>query len=234
MSGMSTELVGNALCLDFANSVNQRADPRHDWLAEPDGLRRWAVVAGLPRPSIRPADSTLSAALVLREAIYRAFSAVAGGRRPAPADLATISATAAEGLAAAALVGNHPSAAADNASGTRDGGKRGARDGGKPGARDGDQSAARDGAGWTDASRGGTAYRLEWRRTGDPRRVLWAVADSAVELLRHGPLDRVGECPSCGWVFLDTSRNGRRRWCSMAMCGNAVKSARHYAKTTRR
>jgi predicted RNA-binding Zn ribbon-like protein len=28
-------------------------------------------------------------------------------------------------------------------------------------------------------------------------------------------------------VFLDTSRNGRRRWCSMAMCGNAVKYARH-------
>jgi predicted RNA-binding Zn ribbon-like protein len=196
MAGMSTELVGNALCLDFANSVNQRADPRHDWLAEPDGLRRWAVLAGLPRPVRRPADDTVSAAVELREAVYRTFSAVAAGRpvirAGSAADTARITGTCAEGLSDAALV-TDPEHADDRA-----------------------------------------PYRLEWKRAGDPRRVLWAVADSALELLRHGPLDRVGECPACGWVFLDTSRNGRRRWCSMAMCGGAVKSARHYARTSGR
>ncbi|MFD0480100.1 CGNR zinc finger domain-containing protein [Nonomuraea thailandensis] len=41
-----------------------------------------------------------------------------------------------------------------------------------------------------------------------------------------------GECPSCGWLFLDTTRNGSRRWCSMAMCGSQVKSRRYYAAKT--
>jgi predicted RNA-binding Zn ribbon-like protein len=178
MVDMSTELVGNALCLDFANSVNQRSDVRHDWLAEPDGLRAWAELAGLPRPSRRPAAP--DEAVALREAVYRVFSAIAADEQPVRRDLALVTATAAEGLAAGTLAP-------------------------------------------------GSSYTLDWR-AGDPRRVLWAVADSAVELLRYGPLDRVGECPSCGWVFLDTSRNGRRRWCSMAMCGSAVKYARHQSR----
>jgi predicted RNA-binding Zn ribbon-like protein len=185
MVDVSTELVGNALCLDFANSVNQRADPRHDWLTGPDGLRAWAVRAGLRRPSRRPSSDDVARAVALREAVYRVFSTVAAGERPAPSDLALLTAIAAEGLAAATLTNNPP----------------------------------------TDEG-----FEVDWRG-GDVRRVLWAVADSAVELLRHGPLGRIGECPSCGWVFLDTSRNGRRRWCSMAMCGNAVKYARHHART---
>jgi predicted RNA-binding Zn ribbon-like protein len=192
MVGVSTELVGNALCLDFANSIDDQSDPRHDWLAEPDGLRSWAVLAGLSRPSRRPTDDDVAAAVALRDAIYRVFSAVAARKRPASRDLALITATAAEGLAAAVMTTN-PVAGG--------------------------------------ASHSPTTYKVEWR-CGDARRVLWAIADSASELLRHGPLDRIGECPSCGWVFLDTSRNGHRRWCSMAMCGNAVKYARHQARTT--
>ena len=43
---------------------------------------------------------------------------------------------------------------------------------------------------------------------------------------------RCGECPSCRWLFLDTSRNGRRRWCSMATCGSRIKARRHYAHKT--
>jgi predicted RNA-binding Zn ribbon-like protein len=31
-------------------------------------------------------------------------------------------------------------------------------------------------------------------------------------------------------VFLDTTKNGRRRWCDMATCGNRAKAARHRAK----
>ena len=50
-------------------------------------------------------------------------------------------------------------------------------------------------------------------------RIAWAAGD----LLTSGRLDRVKACPgpNCGWVFLDTS--GRRRWCSMASCGNRAK-----------
>ncbi|HUM10800.1 MAG TPA: ABATE domain-containing protein [Myxococcaceae bacterium] len=34
----------------------------------------------------------------------------------------------------------------------------------------------------------------------------------------------------CGWMFLDTSKNGTRRWCEMATCGNKYKARRHYAR----
>ncbi|WP_412543337.1 CGNR zinc finger domain-containing protein [Longispora sp. K20-0274] len=61
--------------------------------------------------------------------------------------------------------------------------------------------------------------------------LLGELAASAVELMLHGPFDRLGECPSCGWLFLDTSRNGQRRWCSMATCGGRVKARRHHART---
>lgn len=39
---------------------------------------------------------------------------------------------------------------------------------------------------------------------------------------------RLGRCAnqsSCGWIFADTSKNGRRRWCAMDTCGTASKMA---------
>ncbi|HET6672311.1 MAG TPA: CGNR zinc finger domain-containing protein [Agromyces sp.] len=53
-------------------------------------------------------------------------------------------------------------------------------------------------------------------------------AESAVDELTGDRLARVKGCPSCGWLFVDTSRNGARRWCSMQMCGNRDKAYRHY------
>ena len=64
-------------------------------------------------------------------------------------------------------------------------------------------------------------------------RVLWPVARSAVELLTSAELGRVKECPGagdCGWLFLDTSKNGTRRWCSMEGCGSRIKMRRQYAR----
>jgi len=56
------------------------------------------------------------------------------------------------------------------------------------------------------------------------------VAAGAVELLRDAELARLRRCPpdagGCGWVFLDRSRNGSRRWCRMADCGTTVKARR--------
>jgi len=34
--------------------------------------------------------------------------------------------------------------------------------------------------------------------------------------------------PACVLWFFDTTRNGTRRWCSMAVCGNRAKARRHY------
>ncbi|MDL5156178.1 CGNR zinc finger domain-containing protein [Actinomycetospora termitidis] len=49
----------------------------------------------------------------------------------------------------------------------------------------------------------------------------------AVGTLLAGPdLPRVGRCDRCSWVFLDPSPTRRRRWCSMATCGNRAKQER--------
>ncbi|MCP2343236.1 CGNR zinc finger domain-containing protein [Actinomadura rupiterrae] len=54
----------------------------------------------------------------------------------------------------------------------------------------------------------------------------------AFDLLRSLPAERTRVCPGvrCGWVFIDGSRGGRRRWCDMATCGNAAKGRTHYQR----
>jgi predicted RNA-binding Zn ribbon-like protein len=57
----------------------------------------------------------------------------------------------------------------------------------------------------------------------------WPVAASAVELLTHGPLERIKQCPTdegCSWLFVDATKNRSRRWCSMDDCGSEVKARR--------
>jgi predicted RNA-binding Zn ribbon-like protein len=55
-------------------------------------------------------------------------------------------------------------------------------------------------------------------------------AAAAVDVLRTAELARLRRCPpdagGCGWVFLDQSRNGSRRWCRMADCGTTAKARR--------
>jgi predicted RNA-binding Zn ribbon-like protein len=54
------------------------------------------------------------------------------------------------------------------------------------------------------------------------------VVESAADALIAGELARVRRCgdPRCSRVFFDATRNGRRRWCDMATCGNRAKAAR--------
>jgi predicted RNA-binding Zn ribbon-like protein len=56
-------------------------------------------------------------------------------------------------------------------------------------------------------------------------RPLRLIVDAAEELLLMGPLERLHSCGGerCEWMFLDLSKNGKRRWCSMATCGNDAK-----------
>lgn len=60
----------------------------------------------------------------------------------------------------------------------------------------------------------------------------WQAAANLLELLREGP-ERIRRCSGhdCLLAFHDTSRSGRRQWCSMAVCGNREKARRHYART---
>jgi predicted RNA-binding Zn ribbon-like protein len=59
-------------------------------------------------------------------------------------------------------------------------------------------------------------------------RVPWICAAAMVSLLETRA-DRIRGCanPDCVLWFLDTSRPGTRRWCSMAACGNRDKAIRH-------
>jgi predicted RNA-binding Zn ribbon-like protein len=54
------------------------------------------------------------------------------------------------------------------------------------------------------------------------------IIKSARELLLSDKLRRLKECPNCGWLFLDTTKNGKRRWCSMEDCGSNVKALEYY------
>lgn len=78
-------------------------------------------------------------------------------------------------------------------------------------------------------------FRWDWaERKNALDQMLWPVARSAVELLTSEEVKKVKECPGvgdCGWLFLDTSKNGSRQWCSMEGCGSRAKMRRQYART---
>jgi len=61
--------------------------------------------------------------------------------------------------------------------------------------------------------------------------VLVAVVLDALDLVRESP-GRVRECaaPACFVVYLDTSRNRSRRWCSMERCGARAKASAYYRR----
>ncbi|HVO80472.1 MAG TPA: ABATE domain-containing protein [Terriglobales bacterium] len=78
-------------------------------------------------------------------------------------------------------------------------------------------------------ARVGDRYELAWEKSGRIfDRVLWAVVRSAMELLTSDRLLRIRQCAgeNCTWLFVDTSRNGMRRWCDMQACGNRAKVRR--------
>jgi predicted RNA-binding Zn ribbon-like protein len=61
------------------------------------------------------------------------------------------------------------------------------------------------------------------------------VVDSAADALILSELSRVRRCAGarCARVFYDATKNGRRRWCDMATCGNRAKAARFRARDER-
>src|SRR5215217_4661693 len=70
--------------------------------------------------------------------------------------------------------------------------------------------------------------QFAWTWTGASlERPLWPLAHAVVDLLHGGPLGRLGECGRCRWLFIDTSANRSRRWCSMDACGGVEKMRRH-------
>ena len=82
-------------------------------------------------------------------------------------------------------------------------------------------------------SRSANGYGIDFEKGESLDRFLSPVAWSAAELLRDPALARVKSCSgkTCGWLFVDASKNHSRRWCEMKDCGNREKARRHYHKT---
>ena len=61
---------------------------------------------------------------------------------------------------------------------------------------------------------------------------LWPIARSAAGLLASDQLGFVRACAAktCEWLFLDESKNHRRRWCDMTKCGNRAKVSSFYKR----
>jgi predicted RNA-binding Zn ribbon-like protein len=70
-----------------------------------------------------------------------------------------------------------------------------------------------------------TPVRLDFVRDD---RIVGPIAWAALDLLRGVELGRLKQCPpeDCRWLFIDRTKNGSRRWCEMATCGNRAKKRR--------
>jgi predicted RNA-binding Zn ribbon-like protein len=205
-AGRRYGLRGGVLCLDFVNTVGWRlADHPREYLRSYEDLLEWAGQAGLLAPEER---EELSRRATLdpegaREALSRALTLREAIHRVVSADIA-----------------GEPQDEGDLE--------------GALSALNGELSVA--------LSRlrvvpSGVAYRWGWDRCGDDGGArldgpLWPVARSAAGLLTSAKLGRVKVCAGegCGWVFLDESRNGSRKWCDSRDCGNRERVRRHLAR----
>jgi predicted RNA-binding Zn ribbon-like protein len=73
---------------------------------------------------------------------------------------------------------------------------------------------------------------VSWTAARPVEAALSTIARDAIDLFSGPFATRVRECarPDCGLLFVDTSRPGRRRWCSMEACGNRTKTAAYRAR----
>lgn len=195
------EFTGGNLCLDFTNTVDNRAsERRQELLNSYSDLLRWAqqakiISAGEAERLQQLADrargragTVLQHAIRLREALYTLFSSIVE-RRGIPATALTILNSAVQETAA------HSRIALANRS-----------------------------------------FHWEWvmpEQSLDS--VLWPIVRAAGELLTSEQLSYVRRCASeeCAWLFLDQTKNHRRRWCEMRTCGNRAKARRYYERNKR-
>lgn len=189
------EYTGGNLCLDFANTIDNRtSDHAQELLTDYARLLRWTEESGALDKKIveqlksaarnSPAiQSTVRAAVQLRDAIYDVFSAVAQEHAIPPDALAMVNKVAQRASQHAQVIR--------------------------------------------------TNRHFEWGWISPEESLdsmLWPVARAAGELLTSQEIDLVRQCASdtCAWLFIDRTKNHRRRWCDMKTCGNRDKARRYY------
>jgi len=188
------ELVGGALCLDFANTINSRLYPEHDYLEDYSDLLGWANKMGIlssaqrsqlqkrAKQNVEGTAGALLAARTLRDLLYRVFSNAAKGSEPDKKDMEIFVVFYGEAISRGQFIKKE------------------------------------------------THYTTTWNVDRSFDDLLWPIIHSAGGLLQSEELRRVKECPGCGWLFLDTSKNRSRRWCSMNTCGARDKMRRYHKK----
>ncbi len=84
------------------------------------------------------------------------------------------------------------------------------------------------GMGHAQLVRSAGGFALGWDDEPCLERPLRAVTESAIQLLTSPQVYQVRQCEGegCDWLFVDTSRNHLRKWCSMEECGNRAKMRR--------
>lgn len=193
-------LLGDRLCLDFANTIEAPLHAPEDFLGSYADLVRWGrhtallsdrEAEGLLGEADRgPAEAaeTFAVAIALRGAIQQVFGAIATGATPEPRDLAIVEQAYVTGLTRAHLTPSEGAFA----------------------------------WAWGDGSGADRLERLLWPIArsavdllinGEPARMKQCA----------GP-------DGCGWLFYDTSKNGSRRWCSMEGCGSRAKMRRYNSR----
>ena len=188
------EIIGGALCLDFANTVNSRVDTEHDYLMQYSDLVSWANKVGILSPSqtsqlakmakqnAEEAQVALDEARRTREILYGVFSHTANDSEPPKKDMELILTAYGDSISHGQLI------------------KQDHR------------------------------YTTTWKLDQSFDALMWPIVHSAGELLVSDDLEHVKECPGCGWLFLDTSKNQSRRWCSMNTCGARDKMRRYHKR----
>lgn len=76
--------------------------------------------------------------------------------------------------------------------------------------------------------------RCDWRIDTDKcglNTLMSRIALDAQQLLLSSEMPNVNECKRCSWLFVDRSKNKRRRWCKAETCGNRTRASRHYQLT---
>ncbi|HZW94643.1 MAG TPA: ABATE domain-containing protein [Candidatus Eremiobacteraceae bacterium] len=202
------EFLGEALCLDFLNTLHdtEAEDPEEELSSDAD-LAAWAAQAGIL--SVSEAGRLQAGALrnyvhlkllgkkraslredarALREGLRQMLQRAARDGKVAPRDVETLN----------LLLKRFPAAA----------------------------RIERSNGDWT----------MSWEsQAGGAEKIFYAIVKSAAELVATGRWRAVRECASdtCTWIFLDTSKNHSRRWCEMARCGNREKVQRFRARSRR-
>ncbi|HWK47257.1 MAG TPA: CGNR zinc finger domain-containing protein [Stellaceae bacterium] len=81
---------------------------------------------------------------------------------------------------------------------------------------------------------GAERFHWAWRDSASLDRPLWPIVLDAARVLMDADPSRIKQCggAECGWLFVDTSKNGSRRWCQMEACGSRSKAHSYYHRKT--